>query len=179
MYDYVTTMACVAINGVPEIGVIHRPFTGQTAWVWVGNIASGYLEYLRISRQPQRSINHSVVAVSRSHPGNAKLVAQDALGSEIKILTAAGAGYKVLQVVTNNASLYLHTTKIKKWDLCAGNAILREFGGNMITLKNQSIDYGTSTSPINTDGVLASINNQDYYISKFMQYINKHKGIVR
>lgn len=174
-----TTMACVAINGVPEIGVIHRPFTGQTAWVWVDNIASGYLEYIRISRQPQRAIEHPIVAVSRSHPGNAKLVAQDSFGPETKILTAAGAGYKVLQVVTNNASLYLHTTKIKKWDLCAGHAILRQFGGNMITLKNQSIDYGSGTNPINTDGVLASINNQDYYISKIMQYASKHKGIIR
>ena len=33
---FVTTMVCVAINGVPVIGIIHKPFEKLTAWGWAG-----------------------------------------------------------------------------------------------------------------------------------------------
>lgn len=44
MYEYVTTMACIAINGEPKIGVVHNVFTKETSWAWVGRIASPDLQ---------------------------------------------------------------------------------------------------------------------------------------
>lgn len=53
------------------------------------------------------------------------------------------------------ADMYIHVTYIKKWDICAGNAILKALGGHMTTLKGEEIDY--SGSEKNTGGLLASI----------------------
>ena len=33
--EYVTVMACVAVNGVPVAGVIRKPFDDKTYWAWV------------------------------------------------------------------------------------------------------------------------------------------------
>ena len=38
----------------------------------------------------------------------------------VDVTEAAGAGYKLLQVLNGTTDLYFHSTYIKKWDLCAG-----------------------------------------------------------
>lgn len=43
LYEYVTTMVCVAVKGKPVIGVIHSPFSNVTSWAVVG---SGYSQNL-------------------------------------------------------------------------------------------------------------------------------------
>ncbi|XP_016382196.1 inositol monophosphatase 3 isoform X2 [Sinocyclocheilus rhinocerous] len=100
LQKYVTTMVCVAVDGDPVIGVIHKPFTGHT-------------------------------------------------------------GYKVLALLDptdeeqDTADIYIHVTYIKKWDICAGDAILRSLGGQMTTLKGEHIDYSGTEG--NKGGLLASI----------------------
>lgn len=114
------------------------------------------------------SVRYPVIAVSRSHAGDVKNISKTVFGDNSSLLIAAGAGYKVLQIVSNNATAYLHTTKIKKWDICAGNAILKALGGKMTTLKNELIDYSTNTETVNDQGLLASIVNHELYIKKFL-----------
>lgn len=48
LYDYVTTMVCVAVNGKPVIGVVHKPFSKVTSWAWVGKNVSKDLENLKV-----------------------------------------------------------------------------------------------------------------------------------
>ena len=38
------------------------------------------------------------------------------------------------------ADLYIHVTYIKKWDICAGNAILKALGGHMTSLSEEVIE---------------------------------------
>ncbi|KAI4903154.1 hypothetical protein NFI96_020450 [Prochilodus magdalenae] len=151
---YVTTMVCVAVDGDPVVGVIHKPFTGFTAWGMVDGASN-------VNPRESYNANNPKVIVSRSHAGKVKGFVQQAFGNSTEILPAGGAGYKVLTLLDasddeyEKADLYIHVTYIKKWDICAGNAILKALGGHMTTLKGEEIDY--SGSEKNTGGLLASI----------------------
>ncbi|KAF4076330.1 hypothetical protein AMELA_G00213090 [Ameiurus melas] len=151
---YVTTMVCVAVNGEPVVGVIHKPFTGFTAWALVGGGAN-------VAPRDSYNVNAPKVIVSRSHAGKVKGFIQQAFGNNTEIIPAGGAGYKVLALLDasddeyEKADMYVHVTFIKKWDICAGNAILKALGGDLTTLKGEEIDY--SGSEKNPGGVLATV----------------------
>ncbi|XP_067109384.1 inositol monophosphatase 3 [Osmerus mordax] len=158
LVKYVTTMVCVAVDGKPVIGVIHKPFTGFTAWGLVGQ-GSNLKPRSSYSSTPPR------VIVSRSHSGDVRAFVENSFGNNTVIIPAGGAGYKVLSLLDARdeeydlADLYLHTTFIKKWDICAGDALLSSVGGHMTTLKGEQIQYsGTAGNP---GGLLASVG-QDH-----------------
>lgn len=73
-----------------------------------------------------------------------------------------------LQVAERKADLYLHTTAIKKWDICAGNAVLNTLGGKMTTRRGERIDYSLDGDPKNSDGIIATATEKEHadYLSK-------------
>lgn len=72
----------------------------------------------------------------------------------------------MLEVVNGSASAYFHTTYIKKWDICAGNAIVKSVGGLMTTLKNDELDYSATALPLNSDGLLVTRSNHKWFLDK-------------
>ncbi len=72
-------------------------------------------------------------------------------------------GYKSLQVAGRHNGAYVHMTHIKKWDVCAGHAILRALGGRVTTMKGEPIKYGASDPVLIKNGLLASLENYDFY----------------
>lgn len=109
---------------------------------------------------------HPRVVISRSHPGKVAAVAKEAFGPKTVVTQAAGAGDKVMGVVNGSFDIYLHATAIKKWDLCAGNAIIKSVDGKMTTIKGADIDYSPNSGVKVTDGILVSRYDHDYYLSK-------------
>lgn len=73
----------------------------------------------------------------------------------------------MLQLINGNASAYVHSTYIKKWDICAGNAILKSLKGRMSTLKNEDIDYANENEITVKNGILAALNEHDKYYQIF------------
>jgi Golgi-resident PAP phosphatase len=123
------------------------------------------------------------ITVSMSHAGKAQEMAKIAFGEKAHVIPAAGAGkiilpfvknplmvwfagYKVMEVVKGKADIYLHSTIIKKWDLCAGSAILHSMGGTMTDLKGNEIDFSASGSPVNKGGILATLAESEYFLEK-------------
>ena len=171
-------MVCIAIKGKPIAGIIHSPYDadgkdeegGVTKWAWVGHDSSLSLTKA-VEPHTSKTTDSVRVIVSRSHPGDVTKVAEESFkdsGQKVEPIKAAGAGYKVLQVVEGRADLYLHTTTIKKWDICAGDAILKATGGRMTTRKGEEIDYSFEGTPKNLDGIVAAAKTADHdkYLDK-------------
>jgi len=70
-------------------------------------------------------------------------------------------------VINGSIDAYVHTTRIKKWDVCAGNAILNAVGGQMTTLNGQLLDYGDTQNPRNNDGLLATLHEHRKFVEIF------------
>lgn len=155
LYEYVTTMVCVAVKGEPVIGVIHKPFAPKTFWGWKGRRHS-------FENTPKESGDQLRFIVSRSHSGKvAELVKEKFSHRKFEIISAGGAGYKVLELINGNADLYLHVTAIKKWDICAGNAILNALGGRMVTVDKNLISYGDPDQVLNENGLIATLKEKE------------------
>lgn len=123
--QYVSTMVCIAVKGQPIIGVIYKPFETRQDhslyWAWANHGTSRNLKKL-----PKMKNNETpILIVSLSHAGEITNVSKVAFGNNVEIISAGGAGYKFLEVAVGNTTAYAHATAIKKWDICAGTAILR------------------------------------------------------
>ncbi|XP_022656866.1 putative inositol monophosphatase 3 [Varroa jacobsoni] len=158
---FVTTMVCIAIKGRAQIGVIHQPFLNRTVWAWVGQGPSKSLRRINPTEEAESQIR---IVVSRSHADKVEAFAKENLSGNIHVTLAGGAGYKVLQVAEGKDDLYVHTSLIKKWDICAGAALLETLGGQMITLKGDAIDFGQRQEEVNGDGVIAFLKDKNDFL---------------
>lgn len=93
-------------------------------------------------------------------------IAKEAFGPKTTVSPAAGAGYKVMEVVNGTYDVYLHATTIKKWDLCAGDAIIKTVHGKMTTTTGETIDYSPESDVKVTGGILVTRFDHDYYLNK-------------
>nr|CAD7201778.1 unnamed protein product [Timema douglasi] len=166
LLEYVTTMVCVAVKGKPIIGVVHKPFAiePKTSWAW---FAVAHTPNLKPINEASNNICTKTpkIIVSISHAGQVKNISEQAFGKNVEVISAAGAGYKSLEVATGNVTAYIHTTAIKKWDVCAGNAIVESLGGKMTTLTNELLNY-SDTNVVNEKGLLATMAKHEWYLNR-------------
>lgn len=160
LYEYVTTMVCVAVKGKPVIGVIYKPFSKELSWAWVGKS-----HLLNVDTKSRGEDTRTRVVISRSHTGSLKEDLEKALDNPL-IELKAGAGYKALEVAVGNADAYVHATAIKKWDVCAGNAIIAALNGKMTTRFGRYIDYAETDDVVNKDGIIATLKNHGYFVER-------------
>ncbi|XP_017777822.1 PREDICTED: putative inositol monophosphatase 3 [Nicrophorus vespilloides] len=168
LYHYVTTMVCVAVNGRPIMGIIYKPFSNESFWSWVGNGQSNSIKSILIPADEEadgeiqeEDDTELKVIVSKSHSGKIKENLQKNM-KRISITEAAGSGFKVLEVVAGKADVYVHNTAIKKWDICAGDAILESLDGKLTTSDNFLIDYSDTFNVVNYNGIIASMHKPSH-----------------
>ena len=111
------------------------------------------------------------IVVSRSHAGSVEDLATKVFNNSYKVIAAGGSGYKVLQLINKTAEIYVHTTAIKKWDTCAGDALIRTAGGSMIDLQGADLTYLPDDPVKNEKGLLAALANPFTYFKKIEPYV--------
>jgi len=137
--EYVSIMACLTENGLPVAGILHFPFRKET---WAA-INGTWLERPAMEFNPAPE-----VIVSRSHRKN-----QERL-SGYPLIYAGGSGYKAAEVMKGHVRAYIHTSKIKTWDICAIDAFARASSATFVTWPgNKELRY---TKAIQTEGLFFS-----------------------
>ena len=124
-------------------------------WVDVGH-STPVRDPASLSEAHRENIDE--IVLSRSHAGQAHELLRDLYrDAQYKIIPAAGSGYKTVQVLEEYADYYLHITSIKKWDVCASDALLRSHHGTLSTLTNRTIQYDhLSQQMLIEEGLLAT-----------------------
>lgn len=173
--EYLTVMACIAIDGKPFVGAIHSPFNNETILGMVDNGVFSSKDGRLMKHHYHTKKQNYKVLISRSHAGNISRVMENEFRGEnpaYYIEPAGGAGYKTLRLIRHTADLYVHITAIKKWDICACDAIAKAAGGALLSLGDGlPVDYSVKFNehfgksgenikfdPIHKDGILMALD---------------------
>ncbi len=168
--QFVSVMGCVAVDGRPAAGVIHFPFLGKTVWgvspALAGARGGGIVGTRPAPAPPAAGVSGRPLrfVVSRSHTGKAGS-SVEALGA-LDVVEAGGSGFKVVELLEGRADAYVHTSPIMKWDLCAGDAVLRASGGALTGLRGEDVDYADVSSPRVSSGVLAALYGHEDLVAR-------------
>jgi len=81
-----------------------------------------------------------------------------------KYVKMGGSGHKINQVIEGKSDCYFYDRPgTKKWDTCAGEAILLALGGILTGMKGDVYEYtGDNDDLPNKDGVLAMLNKEHH-----------------
>ncbi|CAI4230938.1 unnamed protein product [Auanema sp. JU1783] len=169
LVEYVTVMVCVAVGDEPIFGAIYRPFYNETVFgVKDWGVMSSNGQKVNL---PDRSTVPKRIIVSRSHSGAVQTLAEKSFGNTYTVEPAGGSGYKTLRVVNGTAEIYVHQTAIKKWDTCAGDAVLRALGGAMLDLTGEPLKYGPTSEIVNRNGLIGTVQDPYSYYKLVQPHI--------
>ncbi len=78
-------------------------------------------------------------------------------------------------VIEGNTDFYLFPSAgTKKWDSCAGEAIIHALGGKLTDVLGQPIVYdGKQDNIMNTRGLLVSMRSHDDLVDKIPQHVKE------
>ena len=196
MMHFVSTQACVVVNGRPIMGFIFFPFHFanrtevehaynienirntsptiltssclQVSWSGHGETTHHYTTVFAHNdfKEHVSSDNSKLITVSRSSPPDLKSLIETSLKGqnenvEVTFATYGGVGYKMLTVLSEKSDAYVHSGSINRWDICAGDAIIRaKTSGNSFikSFSGNPISYSNSDAGLIPDGIVASLD---------------------
>jgi len=129
-------------KGLPVLGVVHSPVTGDTyAAAGLGTATvkmGGETRSISVRKPPAEGLT---VVASRSHGAGPEL---DAFLAGLKIAEqrSAGSSVKLCLVARGDADVYPRLGTTMEWDIAAGHAVLRGAGGRVETVDGGPFVYG-------------------------------------
>ncbi|XP_075893953.1 3'(2'),5'-bisphosphate nucleotidase 1 isoform X2 [Nelusetta ayraudi] len=174
LLDNVTVLIGIAYQGKAIAGVINQPFynyqsgagaqLGRTMWGVTTLGAFGF-------QLQEVAGDRRIVTTTRSHSNKVVIDCVDAMEPH-EVVRVGGAGNKIIQLVEGRASAYVFASPgCKKWDTCAPEAILTAVGGTLTDMHGKPYSYHASVKHMNSAGVLATLRNHEYYLSRVPQTV--------
>ncbi len=147
---FVVSVALVE-DGEPIIGVLYNPVSDELFSAAKGKGA--FLNGERLTCSSKKEFKDMVILNSRSETRRGlwrqyrkQFKEQRAIGS---------VAYKLGLTAAAKADIFVSLRPKNEWDICAGHCILREAGGEMVTLDGKPITYNNEKTLI-TPGLIAS-----------------------
>ncbi len=134
----------------PTLGVVFAPVTNAMYWAWRGGRAlfdDG--EGRPVEMRTQKRHDPLIVAGSRSHADPRLVSALATLGSHE--LKALGSSLKFCRAASGEVDLYIRYGLTSEWDTAAGQCVLEQAGGRVLTMDGQTLRYNTKESLLNPD----------------------------
>ncbi len=126
---------CIALveKGVPTVGIIYNPARDELyAAVQDGGT---FLNGQRVFCSEQQQLSIATAIVSRSEDKRGEI---DAYRSRLGTITPVGSvAYKLALVAAGKSDFNFSVQPKNEWDVCAGDLLIREAGGQMLDLKGQ------------------------------------------
>ncbi|XP_032441235.1 3'(2'),5'-bisphosphate nucleotidase 1 isoform X2 [Xiphophorus hellerii] len=174
LLDNVTVLIGIAYGGRAIAGVINQPFynyqlgsgaaLGRTMWGVLGLGAFGF----QLQEVPA---DKRIVTTTRSHSNKTVTDCVNAMEPH-NVIRVGGAGNKIIQLIEGKASAYVFASPgCKKWDTCGPEAILHAVGGKLTDMFGNPYHYNADVKHMNSAGVLATLRNHDYYVSRVPQSV--------
>jgi 3'(2'), 5'-bisphosphate nucleotidase len=141
--DYTVNIALIH-KGVPVIGVVYAPVTGE---LYAGHGAGTAIRWLadtnkekpiRVRDMPPKGLT---VVTSRSTKYQDQM---DVFLADFKIAKAQrrGSSLKICLIAAGKADIYPRFGLTSEWDTAAGDAVLRSAGGHIVTMQGDAMTYG-------------------------------------
>jgi 3'(2'), 5'-bisphosphate nucleotidase len=149
----------LVINGAPVLGVVYAPAAGV---LYGGAGAYAFRQPCEPKTAAPRGPREAI-HVRAARPGALGVVKSKRSDLLEAFLAHVGAGekraisssLKFCMVAAGEADLYPRFGQVSEWDACAGDAVLRAAGGDVMTLEGARLRYQGRSDAILIDGFIA------------------------
>lgn len=148
--DHFVVSVGLVENGEPIIGVLYNPASKELFTASKGDGA--YLDGERISCSNLNDFKEMVILNSRSETRKGLW---EPYATDFKEQRPIGSvAYKLGLTSAGQADVFASLRPKNEWDICAGHCIIREAGGEMVSLNGIPITYNNKKTLI-TPGIIA------------------------
>ena len=134
----------------PVVGVIHNPAADELYATTAGGGA--FLNGKRVHCTQTTRLSEATLIVSRSEQKRGEI---NAFRAQVGQIEAVGSiAYKLARVAAGLGDLNVSVQPKNEWDVCAGDLLIREAGGQMLTLDGTVRTYNQK-DPLIPSGLVA------------------------
>ncbi|KAL0220184.1 hypothetical protein RCL1_000039 [Eukaryota sp. TZLM3-RCL] len=157
-YDGVTFLLGITLDGVPIAGIITHPIA-DPSFIMFGVVGWGLFKNFSpfVAVSPKADL---IITTSDTHYDKCKEMLSSIVTHTIQRLD--GTGRKFLSVLQGESHVFLLPLgRTKKWDSCAGHALLRCIGGETVDTTFSVVQYVPFDDYSNSKGLIAFVREFD------------------